>query len=587
MARNLLKGSGVASRFEVLAHLSWDRPALPRPLEIEPVKARRDTAGNAVEAAMKRLYDGTGKRFQGKDRARVLEDSRKFPPELRTELGALIDAVTEAYRMREAVVKGSSLKQGGAFEGKSKKTAALLREFLNRWWQPGLTTDPEMSRLAFGVETVDLNGIYAGAVPLARALDTAGLRLSHLPKLGSFHADWPTPLGRIAVGGYDDDVYEDAFALIVDLGGNDVYRGPGATSGQDAVSLVLDLGGDDRYAAADSALAGPGGAVLGYAGILDGGEGKDRYDATSWAGGFGCLGVGWIDDRGGDDTYTMQFLSEGCGLFGIGLLLDEAGNDQYRIATIDPAFLRGASQGFGGPLGAGSLIDLHGNDAFTESDSLAASSEDFQGYVQGASWGGESGWAGGLGWLLNGDGDDTYQATVHGQGIGVGSGLGVLADVSGRDVYESRLESQGCGEQLGIGILYDGAGQDRYRALGGAMGFGDDLGLGMLLEGSGDDAYSLVPDGGEPSLPTLASASRQGAGWLLDLEGNDAYPYLQGDVRSGSTLPWRAPVPGVSVLMDAGQPQSETTYLPCRGDGPARGGTLILPASAAGSAKGP
>ncbi|HET9234089.1 MAG TPA: hypothetical protein VFP10_08130 [Candidatus Eisenbacteria bacterium] len=576
MNRSLMESVGAAPRLQVLAHLSWDRPPVSRPLEIETVRLPGDTASNPVEAAMKRLYAGTGKRFQGKERTRVIDDTRRFPPVLSTEVARLIDAVARAHRMREAVAKSSSLKQGGAFDTKSNKTANLLRDFLTRWWEPGLATDDKLSRVCFAVETVDLNGIYAGALPLADALDNAADALSGLPAMGSFHAHWETPLGRIAVGGSGNDEYEGAYALIVDVGGKDAYHGPGAASGKDPVAMVLDLGGDDRYSQRDSAQAGPGGAVLGYAGILDA-AGTDTYTGTSWAAGFGFLGVGWIDDRGGDDTYTMQFMSQGCSLFGIGLLLDASGNDQYTLKTMDNAFPDGLAQGFGGPLGAGSLIDLGGNDRFVDSNTHAERRDEITGLVQGAAWGGGNAWAGGFGWLLDGSGNDFYEGVMHAQGAALGPGLGVLADVSGDDTYAAEARAQGFGERLGVGILYEGSGKDRYRARAAAMGSGHDLGLGMLLEAGGDDAYVLEGNAVAGELPSVAGASLQGAGWLLELEGNDSYPDVRGQVFSGSGVPWRSPVPGVSVLIDVGQPDTQETYTPCSGQGPALGGTLILP----------
>jgi hypothetical protein len=579
MSENLAELRGVAPRLEVLAKLSWDRPPVSRPLDIENVKLPEDSTSNLVEDAMKRLYAGTGKRFQGKERSKVIEDSRRFPRELQVQVASLIDAVSQASRMRESVVKSSELKQGGAFEGKSHKTANLLRDFLNRWWEENLSTDPKMSRLIYGLETFDLDALYAGAIPLARTLDKAGDALATLNAHGSFHADWQTPLGRVAVGGDGNDTYDGAYALIVDVGGNDVYRGPGAASGQDPVALVLDLGGDDRYAAGDSAMAGPGGAILGYAGIVDAGSGKDTYEATSWAGGFGFLGVGWIDDRGGDDVYRMQLLSQGSALFGIGLLLNESGHDQFRLESMDAAFLQGQSQGFGGPLGVGVLIDLEGQDAFIDTDILAGSDATPHGFAQGAAWGGAGHeWAGGLGWLLDAGGDDTYRGSTNAQGVGVGLGLGVLADVSGNDEYLSEAQCLGAGSTLGTGILYDGAGNDRYDAREGAMGSGSNLGLGMLLEGSGDDVYFLERSITATPAPSVASSFQQGAGWLLDLGGNDTYPNPRGEVVPGLSVPWRAPVPGVSVLIDVGQPDTKETFSPCRSDGPAVGGILILSA---------
>jgi hypothetical protein len=253
--------------------------------------------------------------------------------------------------LREAVARSSELKQGGAFGGKSKKTASLLRQYLLRWGEPDLEADESMSRLVYALGTVNLDVLYLGATNLARAVDEATDSLEAVGiELPALHYEWDSPVGRIAVGGSGDDQYSGTYVLVVDAGGNDVYRGPGGTSGREAVSVVLDLAGDDRYLAADSALAGPGGAILGYAGIVDL-SGRDEYIATAWGGGFGFLGVGWIRDRAGDDIYRMQWQSLGCGLFGLGLLLDESGSDKYLMEVHAGEFPYGQGQGFGGPLG--------------------------------------------------------------------------------------------------------------------------------------------------------------------------------------------------------------------------------------------
>lgn len=111
-----------------------------------------------------------------------------------------------------------------------------------------------------------------------------------------------TPRGRIIVGGLGDNVYdgvEDA-ALIIDLGGNDRYRGAMAVSGPELpVAAVIDLDGDDAYEAADTGLA------------------------------MGRLGVGLLIDLSGRDVYRLGAGGVGVGVGGIGVLCDANGNDEY------------------------------------------------------------------------------------------------------------------------------------------------------------------------------------------------------------------------------------------------------------------
>ncbi|MCA8918676.1 MAG: hypothetical protein KDB32_06325, partial [Planctomycetes bacterium] len=100
------------------------------------------------------------------------------------------------------------------------------------------------------------------------------------------------PWGRVVVGGDGPNVYEgDDFVAIIDLGGDDTYRGRVASGigypGRPAISFVLDLAGDDRYLGDD------------------------------FTQGFGFLGVGILHDLGGgDDVYKSRFCAQGCGLCG-------------------------------------------------------------------------------------------------------------------------------------------------------------------------------------------------------------------------------------------------------------------------------
>ena len=60
-----------------------------------------------------------------------------------------------------------------------------------------------------------------------------------------------TDLGLVEIGGPVPDIHEKPAALIIDLGGNDLYKGKVAAGVDGKCSIVFDLGGDDVYLGED------------------------------------------------------------------------------------------------------------------------------------------------------------------------------------------------------------------------------------------------------------------------------------------------------------------------------------------------
>ena len=102
-----------------------------------------------------------------------------------------------------------------------------------------------------------------------------------------------TSYGMIVIGGPGPNTYEldHRFALIVDLGGDDLYRGLIAASAdiEHGNAVIIDMSGNDTY---DS-------AALGLA--------------------TGRLGVGLLIDQAGDDVYQLEIGSGGAGFGGLGI----------------------------------------------------------------------------------------------------------------------------------------------------------------------------------------------------------------------------------------------------------------------------
>ncbi len=146
----------------------------------------------------------------------------------------------------------------------------------------------------------------------------------------------------------------------------------------------------------------------------------------------------------------------------------------------------------------------------------------------------EGGAFGGIGVLIDREGDDEYVARRWSQGCGV-AGFGLLVDHAGRDVYHGQDECQGVG-LAGAGVLVDDAGDDLYAGVRFCQGVGLSGGVGALVDRAGDDRYVCTgrydSEYGEPGLFSgwgqgvgfgFRGVASGGIGILYDLAGRDVY----------------------------------------------------------------
>lgn len=319
-----------------------------------------------------------------------------------------------------------------------------------------------------------------------------------------------TPYGRIALGGSGNDVYSGDYALILDVGGNDVYHVQNTTK-VNALALpvrcIIDLGGDDLYA---SGSYGMGSGIAGIGIVIDK-SGDDTYSTGDFSLACGLFGVGIVHDLAGNDMYTSGLNSQGCGIFGIGVLMDDAGQDMYRAHA--------QAQGFGATRGYGVLSDLDGNDQYIASspytDVLRYESH-YTTFTQGAGLGYRPIASGGFGFLFDRHGNDVYATDIYGQGTGYWFALGALCDDDGEDRYQSYQYAQGAGVHFASGILRDLNGDDVYVSHGVSQGCGHDIAFGSLIDEAGNDNYVAE------SL-SLGSGNANAVSILIDERGNDSY----------------------------------------------------------------
>ena len=373
---------------------------------------------------------------------------------------------------------------------------------------------------------IDEASLWYAAQKCVAALDDARaaikeLKLTDVPE---FNFDWETPWGWIRVrGGGDDVLYARDPLLIVDLGGNDAYiGGVAASSASRPIGLLLDMAGDDYYESDEPAM----GAGMCGVGVLIDVAGADSYDARRYAQGVGQFGLGLLADLAGNDTYFNDFSGQGCGYFGIGLLFDCAGKDEYTI--------KADGQGLGGVAGVGVLADRTGDDKYTavrqhsltgrpsyHSPENDVGVSNCQGSGMGRRGDGADGhsWAGGLGALLDGDGNDVYTAGNWSMGTGYWFGIGVLHDRGGNDEYHGVAYSQGTGAHFCIGACIDEGGNDKHLAeenSHSSLAWAHDFTVGILLNIGGDDLYSVDTGG-------LSYSINRSVSMIIDIGGDDVY----------------------------------------------------------------
>lgn len=345
---------------------------------------------------------------------------------------------------------------------------------------------------------------------------------------GNILAKIDTAAGSILVGGSGSNEYRleemKNVACVVDLGGDDVYL-EGTVSVQRPILIIIDLAGNDRY---QGRLPGiQGSSILGGSILVDR-AGNDIYWGQDIAQGSTLGGVGILVDMGGDDQYLGYRRVQGQAIGGVGLLVDYGGKDDYRAAMW--------AQGLGGPLGFGLIDDLDGDDHYYVGGRFYDSYPEtpgYDGWGQGVGAGIRGAANGGIGVLLEGNGDDVYEFDYFGQGGGYWLAIGMARDFAGNDrrvgatlnAYDRSSRTQqrfqrfgnGWGCHYAVGVLIDDLGNDSYDGSIMGTGFGWDLSVGYLMEMSGDDEY-LARVGGVQGQGAQASL-----GVLFDFEGNDTY----------------------------------------------------------------
>ena len=388
------------------------------------------------------------------------------------------------------------------------------------------------------IEKMDRDSMLAAADALAPIADVRFLeQLKSLPADGNVRvpgvtgtvvARIDTPSGAIVIGGKGPNTYQldqmRDVAVVIDLGGGNTYY-EGTVGLDRPVLVVIDLGGNNTFRGVKPGIQG--GAVLGVSMLLTLGD-NNVYEAQDVAQGSALAGVGIQIDYGSNNRYRGVRRLQGQALGGVGILIGRGGHNDYHAALW--------AQGMGAPLGFGLLDNVKGNNHYycggMWRNSYYPETPGYEGWGQGVGAGLRQVADGGIGVILDGGGENTYEFDylAHGGGYWCGLGfardfggntkrlitraaydgsprayqsfqrfgcgwgchyaMGFCFDDSGDDVYEGTIMGTGMAWDCSMGVLCDFAGNDHYMATGGIVqGSGAQMGFGILFDYKGDDVY--------------------------------------------------------------------------------------------------
>ncbi|MDO5579976.1 MAG: hypothetical protein Q4G69_02480 [Planctomycetia bacterium] len=347
----------------------------------------------------------------------------------------------------------------------------------------------------------------------------------------------------IDLGG--DDIYVEGVCnpsrpvlAMIDLGtGNDQYTGtkPGIQGGSNlGISLLYNEGGRNTYQARYNSQ----GATMGGAGILIGGSGNDTYNCFVRGQGSALCGLGLLLERSGNDDYRSALLAQGLGNpGGYGILVDIAGDDHYYVGGYYPDSYEehpgydGWGQGLGAGIrrvacgGIGILLDGSGDDTY-EYDYFAHGGGYWMGVGIARDFSGNDKRLGATLSAYSGGRRSEARWQRFSNGFGCHYAVGYLFDDAGNDSYNGTIMGLGMGWDLGAGFLVDFDGDDSYEATGGlTQGVGAEGSIGALLDYRGNDTYYGRAQGIASGRLTYHQAYNCGSNFsfVIDHGGKDTY----------------------------------------------------------------
>ncbi len=545
------------------------------------------------------------------NRVAIANALKDVPPELQAYIAKLILGAREAKFYRDRAVRNYPKERlQHAFDcavlgfATKEDTDEEFNDMDVVNWDLGQALDYDDLYTGAGLNLKAICELEAFLDKPAKAVTTEGVATPTMVAVNisnlAFEID--TPLGKVVFNSKDEEnTYQcENYLAIIDLYGNDTYKGPAAASYklEHPISTIIDWSGNDTYAADKDTPCSQGAGILGYGFLLDN-SGDDTFTAVNNAQGMCYFGVGLLWDRGGDDSFKAHTSAQGSASFGVANLVKLGGNDSY--------YAYYTSQGFGFVGGYGALIDTGGNDKYVAEPydlihpgKLGHDNLRNYNFCQGAGWGqrgdifGGHSMAGGTGVLQDFNGDDTYECGVYGQATSYWYSTGILYDKSGNDKYEGSFWVQGSTPHMGLSMFIDEAGSDSYHVWHAiSQGGAHDFAVAFFLDRGGDNKFSAwewKDKDGKQTLDNtgvkgsgggvlLGSAINNSIGVFMSIGGNNTYEYYTnssfGFSNQGmSPDSWRYGCNNIGLFIEiGGKPTYNTTV---EKDTPANYGTPAM-----------
>ncbi len=531
--------------------------SLPARAEVsEPLSGRWD---DARTDALARLDDAsrlltTGSIVDGVSAVAGLAGvSADAPPSVPAALGIRLPASTAISALLGAVQRAEALARSAVRMDRADLLAARQRvDDVMREWTADPSRPPRSQladvreSVARGVDTAKL--VEASAI-LARAIEEALPQLRAVastletPSRGATGCDYEVAnvlcLGLTGANTYDKD-----FALLIDLGGDDIHAnsagGADPLSNGLPVSVTIDVGGNDLYrstlATADVAQ---GAGFTGGVGVLVDAAGNDTYEIEATAAnadangqGYGESGAGLLADLGGNDRYSLRNLGAGtqnangqgyAGAGGVALSLDAGGDDTYSVESrptpvvfetglVSLGTAGGYGFGYGILGGVAAFASGSGTDSMEVATILGPLPEGEDGPVFSASstilaFG--DGAAGGVGVAVAGSGNTSWVARSELHSPGAGTDFAGSAFIGGT----------GEGALGGYGGIYDAAGNDTYRS----EALAHAVQSRSIDDSCGCSSVGALAMAGGASILGTGYGAAGGVGIVHDVTGDDHY----------------------------------------------------------------
>ncbi len=497
----------------------------------KPFRPESKSLVDALERLQARHHRGL---IESRYRSFLSNSIETWPNELEEAMSVLVQALTEATVLRNKALEALS----------SDEVESLTNALINSVDSPGFAdgsiffdgTDEEWQSSFRLLSKVNFDPLFHAAAILADAVRLTRLQLQSAaqmipPKHGEILLDFRSPVGQIIVGGTGINHHSSDAALLVDLGGNNIYtnNAGGYMNPEHGISLLIDLAGNDLYKNMNPGAVGS--AMLGV-GMLFDFDGNDVYQSGALSQGAAFGGVGFLYDEGGNDAYHADVFCQGAAAFGVGMAVSLGGDDTY--------ICNGFGQGFGTTLGMGVLVNISGDDTYvagipdTELSQIPVERPTF---AQGASVGfaaaepfQATSYYGGIGFLVDGRGNDQFLSGDYSQGSAMFGSMGLLLSGEGNNYYHAGKYSQGTAIDWSSAAIINLKGNNRYMAGDSSQGCAINHSTGILLDYEGDDTYQITGLHGQGH-----ARKPQSLGLFIDYRGFDHYignPFVRGSIAN-------------------------------------------------------